>query len=76
MLYTLLFLIVTILGAFLKMADSYIEEYLPLKSSPEMLDEYIFFDGRVRIGKILEGNLALTKQYSTLTMYNADSHDV
>ncbi|CAO3685941.1 unnamed protein product [Umbelopsis vinacea] len=36
------------------MADSYIEEYLPLKSSPEMLDEYIFFDGRVRIGKILE----------------------
>lgn len=58
------------------MADSYIEEYLPLKSSPEMLDEYIFFDGRVRIGKILEGNLALTMQYSTSTTYNADSHDI
>ncbi|GAB5592251.1 hypothetical protein Unana1_07151 [Umbelopsis nana] len=36
------------------MADSYMEEYLPLKSSPELLDEYIFFDGRVRLGKILE----------------------
>ncbi|KAH8550571.1 acyl-CoA thioester hydrolase [Umbelopsis sp. PMI_123] len=36
------------------MADSYMEEYLPLKSSPELLEEYIFFDGRVRLGKILE----------------------
>lgn len=36
------------------MADSYMEEYLPLKSSPELLDEYVFFDGRIRLGKILE----------------------
>ncbi|KAG2182993.1 hypothetical protein INT44_005974 [Umbelopsis vinacea] len=36
------------------MADSYMEQYLPLKSSPQLLDEYIFFDGRVRLGKILE----------------------
>ena len=37
------------------MADSYMEQYLPLKSSPQLLDEYIFFDGRIRLGKILEG---------------------
>ncbi|CAO3662854.1 unnamed protein product [Umbelopsis ramanniana] len=36
------------------MADSYMEQYLPLKSSPQLLDEYIFFDGRIRLGKILE----------------------
>ncbi|KAM3586127.1 hypothetical protein VKS41_002656 [Umbelopsis sp. WA50703] len=36
------------------MADSYMEEYLPLKSSPNLLEEYIFFDGRIRLGKILE----------------------
>jgi hypothetical protein len=37
------------------MADSYMEQYLPLKTSPQLLDEYIFFDGRIRLGKILEG---------------------
>jgi hypothetical protein len=41
------------------MADSYMEQYLPLKTSPELLDEYIFFDGRIRLGKILEGTFEL-----------------
>lgn len=36
------------------MADSYMEEYLPFKSSPALLDEYITTGGKVRIGKILE----------------------
>lgn len=31
------------------------EEYLPFKSSPELLDEYIFSDGKIRTGKLLEG---------------------
>jgi hypothetical protein len=37
------------------MKDSYMEEYLPFKSSPELLDEYIFSDGKIRTGKLLEG---------------------
>ncbi|KAI9256071.1 acyl-CoA thioester hydrolase [Helicostylum pulchrum] len=36
------------------MADSYMEEYLPFKSTPALLDEYITTGGKVRIGKILE----------------------
>lgn len=36
------------------MLDSYMEEYLPFKSSPELLDEYVTTGGKVRIGKILE----------------------
>ncbi|KAI9473704.1 MAG: acyl-CoA hydrolase [Benjaminiella poitrasii] len=36
------------------MKDSYIEEYLPFKSSPALLDDYIFSDGRIRTGKLLE----------------------
>lgn len=36
------------------MSDSYMEEYLPFKSSPTLLDEYITTGGKVRIGKILE----------------------
>lgn len=39
------------------MIGSYIEEYLPFKSDPELLDEYIFSDGRIRTGKLLEGNI-------------------
>jgi hypothetical protein len=31
------------------------QEYLPFKSSPELLDEYIFSDGKIRTGKLLEG---------------------
>lgn len=31
------------------------EEYLPFKSSPELLDMYIFSDGKIRTGKLLEG---------------------
>lgn len=37
------------------MSDSYIEEYLPFKSNPKLLDEYIFSDGKIRTGKLLEG---------------------
>ncbi|KAI7902889.1 acyl-CoA thioester hydrolase [Cokeromyces recurvatus] len=36
------------------MMDSYMEEYLPFKSSPALLDEYITTGGKIRIGKILE----------------------
>ncbi|KAI8994999.1 HotDog domain-containing protein [Pilobolus umbonatus] len=36
------------------MADSYIEAYLPLKSSPSLLDAYVGTDGNFRIGKIIE----------------------
>ncbi|KAI9481151.1 MAG: HotDog domain-containing protein [Benjaminiella poitrasii] len=36
------------------MMDSYMEEYLPFKSSPALLDEYITTAGKIRIGKILE----------------------
>jgi acyl-coenzyme A thioesterase 9 len=37
------------------MKDSYLEEYLPFKSDPELLDQYIFSDGKIRTGKLLEG---------------------
>ena len=36
------------------MSDSAMVQYLPFKSSPELLDEYIFVDGRIRTGKLLE----------------------
>lgn len=36
------------------MSDSYMEMYLPFKSSPPLLEEYIFVDGRIRTGKLLE----------------------
>ncbi|CAO3633916.1 unnamed protein product [Mucor hiemalis] len=36
------------------MSDSYMEEYLPFKSSPALLDQYITTGGKIRIGKILE----------------------
>lgn len=36
------------------MSDSYMEEYLPFKSSPTLLDEYVTTGGKIRIGKILE----------------------
>lgn len=39
------------------MADSRMDFYLPFKSSPELLEEYIFVDGRIRTGKLLEGEL-------------------
>lgn len=38
-----------------QMKDSYLEEYLPFKSDPELLDQYIFSDGKIRTGKLLEG---------------------
>lgn len=41
------------------MSDSYMVEYLPFKSSPALLDEYIFVDGRIRTGKLLEGTDAI-----------------
>ncbi|KAI8339003.1 acyl-CoA hydrolase [Chlamydoabsidia padenii] len=36
------------------MAESHMDFYLPFKSSPELLEEYIFVDGRIRTGKLLE----------------------
>jgi acyl-coenzyme A thioesterase 9 len=40
------------------MMDSYMEEELPFKTSPELLEEYIFSDGRIRTGKLLEGKFS------------------
>lgn len=37
------------------MKDSYMEDYLPFKSDPVLLDEYIFSNGKIRTGKLLEG---------------------
>ncbi|KAI9101336.1 HotDog domain-containing protein [Phlyctochytrium arcticum] len=37
-----------------RMQESYIEEYLPFKSSPDVLEEYINVHGGIRIGKIFE----------------------
>jgi hypothetical protein len=37
------------------MSDSFMEEYLPFKSDPKLLDEYIFSNGKIRTGKLLEG---------------------
>ncbi|KAI8093361.1 acyl-CoA thioester hydrolase [Halteromyces radiatus] len=36
------------------MRDSYTDIYLPFKSSPELLEQYIFVDGGIRTGKLLE----------------------
>ncbi|CAO3693183.1 unnamed protein product [Rhizopus stolonifer] len=36
------------------MKDSYMEDYLPFKSDPELLDQYIFSNGKIRTGKLLE----------------------
>ncbi|KAI8646382.1 HotDog domain-containing protein [Parasitella parasitica] len=46
------------------MSDSYMEEYLPFKSSPALLDEYITTGGKIRIGKILEDLDALAAAIS------------
>ncbi|KAG1054876.1 hypothetical protein G6F43_003123 [Rhizopus delemar] len=36
------------------MSDSFMEEYLPFKSDPKLLEEYIFSNGKIRTGKLLE----------------------
>ncbi|GBB84858.1 hypothetical protein RclHR1_11430006 [Rhizophagus clarus] len=36
------------------MSDSYVEEFLPFKSDPDLLEEYVNPDGGIRIGKIFE----------------------
>jgi acyl-coenzyme A thioesterase 9 len=36
------------------MIDSYVEEYLPFKSDPNVREEYLNAYGTIRIGKILE----------------------
>ncbi|RIA92076.1 HotDog domain-containing protein [Glomus cerebriforme] len=36
------------------MSDSYVEEFLPFKSDPDLLEEYVNSDGGIRIGKIFE----------------------
>ncbi|CEP06853.1 hypothetical protein [Parasitella parasitica] len=46
------------------MSDSYMEEFLPFKSSPKLLDEYITTGGKIRIGKILEDLDALAAAIS------------
>lgn len=46
------------------MSDSYVEEYLPFKSSPTLLDEYITTGGKIRMSKILEDLDALAGSIS------------
>ncbi|CAB4375902.1 unnamed protein product [Rhizophagus irregularis] len=36
------------------MSDSYVEEFLPFKSDPDLLEEYVNPDGGIRMGKIFE----------------------
>ncbi|KAI9354946.1 acyl-CoA thioester hydrolase [Pilaira anomala] len=54
------------------MADSYIEEYLPFKSDPELLDQYIFSNGKIRTGKLLEDLDALAGAISYKYIENGD----
>ncbi|CEP13672.1 hypothetical protein [Parasitella parasitica] len=54
------------------MKDSYMEEYLPFKSSPELLDEYIFSDGKIRTGKLLEDLDALAGAIAYKHIDNGD----
>ncbi|KAI7880257.1 putative acyl-CoA hydrolase [Mucor mucedo] len=54
------------------MFDSYIEEYLPFKSDPALLDEYIFSDGKIRTGKLLEDLDALAGAIAYKHIDNGD----
>ncbi|RCI03493.1 hypothetical protein CU098_007646 [Rhizopus stolonifer] len=54
------------------MKDSYMEEYLPFKSSPELLEEYVFSDGRIRTGKLLEDLDALAGAIAYKHIDNGD----
>ncbi|KAG2214037.1 hypothetical protein INT46_004952 [Mucor plumbeus] len=54
------------------MKDSYMQEYLPFKSSPELLDEYIFSDGKIRTGKLLEDLDALAGAIAYKHIDNGD----
>ncbi|GAN04333.1 mitochondrial acyl-CoA Thioesterase [Mucor ambiguus] len=54
------------------MRDSYMEEHLPFKSSPELLDEYIFSDGKIRTGKLLEDLDALAGAIAYKHIDNGD----
>ncbi|KAL7750838.1 hypothetical protein RI367_003795 [Sorochytrium milnesiophthora] len=45
-----------------KMSDSYVEEFLPFKSNPQVREEYINFYGSIRIAKILEDLDAMAGQ--------------
>lgn len=55
------------------MFDSYIEEYLPFKSDPKLLDEYIFSDGKIRTGKLLEGNIYIYFKKNAQSIMRNDS---
>ncbi|RIB05943.1 hypothetical protein C2G38_2218325 [Gigaspora rosea] len=37
-----------------KMTDSYVEEFLPFKSDPDLLEDYINSDGGIRVGMIFQ----------------------
>jgi acyl-coenzyme A thioesterase 9 len=39
------------------MSHSYFEEYLPFKSNPALLEDYITTNGKVRVGRLLEGTI-------------------
>ncbi|OBZ87622.1 Acyl-coenzyme A thioesterase 9, mitochondrial [Choanephora cucurbitarum] len=54
------------------MKDSYMEEYLPFKSLPELLEEYVFSDGTIRTGKLLEDLDALAGAIAYKHIDNGD----
>ncbi|KAI8393482.1 HotDog domain-containing protein [Radiomyces spectabilis] len=54
------------------MSDSYLKEYLPFKTSPELLDEYVYADGRIRTGKLLEDLDALAGAIAYKHIDNGD----
>lgn len=43
---------------FKKMQDSYTEVFLPFKSDPHLLEEYVSVHGGIRLGKLMEGERA------------------
>ncbi|KAI9245301.1 HotDog domain-containing protein [Sporodiniella umbellata] len=54
------------------MENSYVEDYLPFKSDPELLDQYIFSNGKIRTGKLLEDLDALA---GAIAYKHIDNHD-
>ncbi|OZJ06814.1 hypothetical protein BZG36_00001, partial [Bifiguratus adelaidae] len=61
-----------------KMEDSYMVEYLPFKSDPYLLEEYVAVDGTIKLGKVLEDldALAGAVSYKHVSDGNPDSAPV
>ncbi|KAI8801508.1 HotDog domain-containing protein [Cladochytrium replicatum] len=55
-----------------RMKDSYVEEFLPFKSEPQVKEEYVNVYGGIRIGKILEDLDALS---GSVAYSHCDDHE-